>query len=244
MAVFLSTPSARRATKCFNNFHLTLRISIHALREEGDAKNMARPVARTISIHALREEGDFLLPPRPKRPGPISIHALREEGDCSGAGTRCCPSDFYPRPPRGGRPSSRKHCRKTAQFLSTPSARRATPAALPAWAAATFLSTPSARRATGGTGMAANLQRFLSTPSARRATGHLVKIAFPGGISIHALREEGDVGFTLRTICTSAFLSTPSARRATQQYMFFSERSSNFYPRPPRGGRPDYPCRL
>ena len=35
----------------------------------------------------------------------ISIHALREEGDTR-AGSRDAPSmHFYPRPPRGGRPS-------------------------------------------------------------------------------------------------------------------------------------------
>ena len=56
--------------------------------------------------------------------------------------------------------------------------------------------------------------KFLSTPSARRAT-------FCGGsggsgwpISIHALREEGDLPFPQHT--------------ALAQY---------FYPRPPRGGR-------
>ena len=37
----------------------TLRlISIHALREEGDAGNAVQLVSEVISIHALREEGD------------------------------------------------------------------------------------------------------------------------------------------------------------------------------------------
>ena len=34
-------------------------------------------------------------------------------------------------------------------------------------------------------------------------------------ISIHALREEGDMLGQVTSICTVAFLSTPSARRAT-----------------------------
>ena len=34
------------------------------------------------------------------------------------------------------------------------------------------------------------------------------------------------------------FLSTPSARRATVRCLRGSVRLSNFYPRPPRGGRP------
>ena len=33
-------------------------ISIHALREEGDATAGTRPARARISIHALREEGD------------------------------------------------------------------------------------------------------------------------------------------------------------------------------------------
>ena len=39
---------------------MTLCISIHALREEGDiAHNVCYTVEGGISIHALREEGDF-----------------------------------------------------------------------------------------------------------------------------------------------------------------------------------------
>ena len=33
----------------------------------------------------------------------ISIHALREEGDSASPAPSTPPSDFYPRPPRGGR---------------------------------------------------------------------------------------------------------------------------------------------
>ena len=35
-----------------------MMISIHALREEGDARNLDAPEQHIISIHALREEGD------------------------------------------------------------------------------------------------------------------------------------------------------------------------------------------
>ena len=37
--LFLSTPSARRATEGGEDFRVFLFISIHALREEGDSKN-------------------------------------------------------------------------------------------------------------------------------------------------------------------------------------------------------------
>ena len=38
----------------------------------------------------------------------IFIHALREEGDLSGEWTNKKQGNFYPRPPRGGRPSQIK----------------------------------------------------------------------------------------------------------------------------------------
>ena len=79
----------------------------------------------------------------------ISIHALREEGDRPWAQQRSIPPDFYPRPPRGGRPVAERvlvilrrisihalreegdrglyhHAARLELFLSTPSARRAT----------------------------------------------------------------------------------------------------------------------
>ena len=56
----------------------------------------------------------------------ISIHALREEGDLQTQALSEVPRDFYPRPPRGGRQSFRQRCKGLMQFLSTPSARRAT----------------------------------------------------------------------------------------------------------------------
>ena len=79
--VFLSTPSARRATSEEEQKQADEKISIHALREEGDPRHigialqlqefLSTPSARratydvqvpnigeVISIHALREEGD------------------------------------------------------------------------------------------------------------------------------------------------------------------------------------------
>ena len=58
---FLSTPSARRATPKAVKASVTMSISIHALREEGDRRlGAAAQVGEGISIHALREEGDEL----------------------------------------------------------------------------------------------------------------------------------------------------------------------------------------
>ena len=170
----------------------------------------------------------------------ISIHALREEGDYNPFVHTCFFGYFYPRPPRGGR---------LVEFcqLHQP---------------VVFLSTPSARRATHNTQIQQYHQKFLSTPSARRAT----KIWGMGNIiiaiSIHALREEGDSACPALVGSAQEFLSTPSARRATKPRRRERSRQNisihalreegdaagdgtgrrmgNFYPRPPRGGRPTH----
>ena len=81
VSVFLSTPSARRATPLEPAVLQLPLISIHALRKEGDVEN-----------YSLRYE-DMHFYPRPPQGGRhkpsaedlhgvyISIHALREEGD-------------------------------------------------------------------------------------------------------------------------------------------------------------------
>ena len=57
-----------------------------------------------ISIHALREEGDPGAVVQGGGVVGISIHALREEGDNEARQLEQITSNFYPRPPRGGRP--------------------------------------------------------------------------------------------------------------------------------------------
>ena len=78
---------------------------------------------------------------------------------------------------------------------------------------------------------------FLSTPSARRATLGALRVVEHNGISIHALREEGDSKLSMPLSCSSIFLSTPSARRATRTLSGICFPTQHFYPRPPRGGR-------
>ena len=124
---FLSTPSARRATfmamlSCFSAVDFyprpprggrqaqlrtmaqNLAISIHALREEGDADDQERVIV-FLNFYPRPPRGGR--PPtsyRPDMAGVISIHALREEGDSEVADISPTNSHFYPRPPRGGRP--------------------------------------------------------------------------------------------------------------------------------------------
>ena len=80
-----------------------------------------------ISIHALRAEGDRPEMQRHRDPSEISIHALRAEGDASFLRLPQLHSNFYPRPPCGGRLEVRRFPPTTERFLSTPSVRRATP---------------------------------------------------------------------------------------------------------------------
>mgnify|MGYP006972953393 CR=1 FL=1 len=191
--LFLSTPSARRAT----------------------CRAGSRRIYRPISIHALREEGDRLTASSPTR----SVY-------------------FYPRPPRGGRPAPMAASGCTSRFLSTPSARRATPRPAVGSDFLIFLSTPSARRATVARSVYCCEPRNFyprpprgGRPAAVRAAGP------PREISIHALREEGDGSISASEAQSGVFLSTPSARRATRNYPPATCAASYFYPRPPRGGR-------
>ena len=62
--------------------------------------------------------------------------------------------------------------------------------------------------------------------------------AYASRISIHALREEGDLKSLFSSAGAGKFLSTPSARRATSGNLGRIQNGADFYPRPPRGGRP------
>ena len=79
---FLSTPSARRATRCCFSAVVVLVISIHALREEGD---MLYTGIHLVVLFI------FLSTPSARR---------ATCGQCTGCRLR---KHFYPRPPRGGR---------------------------------------------------------------------------------------------------------------------------------------------
>ena len=168
---FLSTPSARRATKTRVGLKGHHNISIHALREEGDCMVIASGWRWSISIHALREEGDVVnvftelpifdfypRPPRGGRPGDLTTWQSPRR-------------DFYPRPPRGGRhctliqhnhqkkisihalreegdEGERRRRSPSCYFYPRPPRGGRPIRCVCAWVLAKFLSTPSARRAT------------------------------------------------------------------------------------------------
>ena len=144
----------------------------------------------------------------------LSTPSARRATTCCRCGA-ACGAYFYPRPPRGGRQYLYRSYHTLGGFLSTPSVRRATPTAT------TSLNSRKnfyPRPPRGGRPVVVlqhvGFHQFLSTPSARRATLKTTITTNVGGISIHALREEGD-------------------RRAFLQ----GRLPVYFYPRPPRGGR-------
>ena len=147
--LFLSTPSARRATQAHRGAPLWTQNfyprpprggrRVHAGVGCVIVRFLSTPSARRATIHPQSQRGHDM----------ISIHALREEGDWRflrgfhrqidfyprppRGGRRwtmaLCPllNYFYPRPPRGGRPECLDLPPQTFEFLATPSARRATP---------------------------------------------------------------------------------------------------------------------
>ena len=127
LAIFLSTPSARRATHQVDHVRHIGVISIHALREEGDWVLASAMLAASI----------FLSTPSARR---ATLH---------NPATNVGRLQFLSTPSARRATQTRSYEDKNGQFLSTPSARRATRRiGRRSPPTAQFLSTPSARRAT------------------------------------------------------------------------------------------------
>ena len=172
----------------------------------------------------------------------------------------CGPSNFYPRPLRGGRRGGRADQFRGVQIsihALCEEGDRPTPPR--SWPQSTFLSTPSARRATkeptkrAGTpsyfyprplrgGRQPDYRRlddigkFLSTPSARRATRGSRALHYQRRISIHALCEEGDGPPCIPPPPPRYFYPRP-LRGGRQTGGICARILYDFYPRPLRGGR-------
>ena len=102
--VFLSTPSARRATICLGDSAGHIRHFYPRPPRGGRLSVLDTSVTATVFL---------------------STPSARRATWCVPC-NRICAEDFYPRPPRGGRLASRTLITATGRFLSTPSARRAT----------------------------------------------------------------------------------------------------------------------
>ena len=166
-------------------------ISIHAPREGGDGVTTSTAMVQEISIHAPREGGDCIMS-KSGHSGFISIHAPREGGD-----DRCCwreirPTNFNPRPPRGGRLLKKKLSRQKTKFQSTPPARGATTYQ---WQQVVqILISIHAPREGGDGNMSDKLENIRISIHAPREGGDGVttSTAMVQEISIHAPREGGD----------------------------------------------------
>ena len=215
---FLSTPSARRATRQVDN------------RDPRPRHFYPRPPrGGRLQCCGVCFRGESYFYPRPPRggrrfgaqvldcPDHISIHALREEGDFMVSFSWKKYRYFYPRPPRGGRRKFRPFISCLFHFYPRPprGGRRFTSFQ---WflSILKFLSTPSARRATMLVRVkVVRIIQFLSTPSARRATCGPARLA-PAGRYFYPRPPRG--GRRVRVageFPRQEFLSTPSARRAT-----------------------------
>ena len=237
-AEFLSTPSARRATrsKCAakpfqTNFYPRpprggRRVS--GLVGASPTYFYPRPPrgGRQLARRLQGVQQGFLSTPSARRATgdvdrveatiDISIHALREEGDDLPCSRYLEIQDFYPRPPRGGRQGVQLGDYHTLKFLSTPSARRATRLIRTMEGFRKYFYPRPPR---GGRPARSGLQNqprgyFYPRPPRGGRPGKCVDWLHFQKISIHALREEGDID-ELREIAVE----------------------EDFYPRPPRGGR-------
>ena len=191
--LFLSTPSARRATADRGSCSYRDCISIHALCEEGDTVPYQDTNSQKISIHALCEEGDVSGSVMTSLSGRFLSTPSARRATCPSARRRRPPCDFYPRPLRGGRLVD---CRIVDVLISISIhalCEEGDPASV---GFAVFVSHFYPRPLRGGRLLirvkVVRIIQFLSTPSARRATSGLMMMHRPTPISIHALCEEGD----------------------------------------------------
>ena len=217
-ALFLSTPSARRATRSRGSSRAS---QTHFYPRPPRGGRPGSAPAWTASLANF-----YPRPPRggrhdrhgaPTRPLQISIHALREEGDIAVLPSKNRVEYFYPRPPRGGRRRPRGHEAAPNQISIHTLREEGDP--LPC-CRGVMLPDFYPRPPRGGRRARWNplvlIPVFLSTPSARRATAIDVSGQIGRQISIHALREEGDLMMLCSSVSAILFLSPPAARWATR----------------------------
>ena len=191
---FLSTPSGWRATPQGARLpNCTVRISIHALRVEGDER-------RRVNARALC---NFY--PRPPGGGRPQYSVKK-----------CEKQHFYPRPPGGGRRMAVSSACNGYYFYPRPPG-----GGRQVWANFELTFLDFYPRPPGGGRPSANGARprqkcnfYPRPPGGGRPSFMFAKGALLS-ISIHALRVEGDVQSSRYCIASTIFLSTPSGWRAT-----------------------------
>ena len=189
----------------------------------------------------------------------ISIHALREEGDLSPATGLKRVDNFYPRPPRGGRRSMASRSFGSTLFLSTPSARRATAEQLRqpmggmisihalreegdirfrpvSTTHCNFYPRPPRGGRLRPSWCSRTLRNFYPRPPRGGRRRDFLRRDFGDVISIHALREEGDLELCGRFGAVKISIHALREEGDLQRGRLASAKE-DFYPRPPRGGR-------
>ena len=146
----------------------------------------------------------------------ISIHALRVEGDRGAEQSDADGEYFYPRPPGGGRRLPMRVLQGLLYFYPRP---------------------PGGGRHESFTAIPNEQNDFYPRPPGGGRPQLVPESWQQEAISIHALRVEGDRGSQGRRGRKAEFLSTPSGWRATFGRVADTCAGSNFYPRPPGGGR-------
>ena len=239
---------------------ISLLISIHALRGEGDDDDRVISVVATISIHALRGEGDH-----PRRHNAVHKWHFNPRPPWGGRppsyiSRTATSTNFNPRPPWGGR-QRREPCFyrsgrisihalrgegdekkdvaliERCVFQSTPSVGRATPPSRRGSAQARHF---NPRPPWGGRPKVCcghiRIRTFQSTPSVGRATlksaRRMTAALFQSTPSVGRATLKNLLGITV-----AAFQSTPSVGRATFDKIRKFEMRMYFNPRPPWGGR-------
>ena len=147
------------------------QISIHAPREGSDSFGASLMMPLALFLSTLPARGATWGGLRPGLQDLISIHAPREGSDTAAQVKPEAWSDFYPRSPRGERPSKRDREEGNTVFLSTLPARGATSVSVCVLPKPfEFLSTLPARGATLCAAHCTQSFPFLSTLPARGAT--------------------------------------------------------------------------
>ena len=267
LRVFLSTPSARRATADCN---------VDVVRIAGF---LSTPSARraTPPIAAIDHIAEFLSTPSARRATSCPATPSTEQRNFyprppRGGRRTAIPDkpvrrDFYPRPPRGGRRGCAHGLPLRKNFYPRPP-RGGRLVFQVAGDAETVISIHALCEEGDVDSVitGAVVVDFYPRPLRGGRPGSVRGMAVNLKISIHALCEEGDDlqrGFDNQSViflstpsarrATSErgtaiipliFLSTPSARRATCGISSWLPCSTHFYPRPLRGGRPCRPRRM
>ena len=191
--LFLSTPSARRATSVSPQ-EPTVQPYFYPRPPRGGRPGVVFSSATSmifLSTPSARRATDISRSDA-RKIIQISIHALREEGDATSSTATTARSNFYPRPPRGGRPYLLLTSTRPQNFYPRPP-RGGRPRPCPC---SLTVSDFYPRPPRGGRQLLQGFQHphIPISIHALREEGDLCGIFLVPfcAISIHALREEGD----------------------------------------------------